>query len=289
MHFTDYAENKIVDFMRGQGLTLPGSWYIGLLSEIASDETPVEVVFGDYDRQPVTRALASWAETQGTRSGLASTGTSHQSSNNNAIDFGTAGSGAGDTATHWGLFDASTAGHCWAYIPLAAPVPIAAGDPVAFATGDLQFTLAPVGMSNYLANKLIDLIWRGAAYSWPGTTYAAYSTTMPTNSTPGTEPSGGYARVAIASSLTAWLGTNNTTAASSGTSGLMKNAAAITFPVPTASQGEAEGTMLFDASSGGNMLGWGALEYNGDPTPVSIPATGVAPRFEAQQFVIGVA
>lgn len=288
MYFTDHAENLIIDMMRGQGLTLPGSLYIGLLSEMSSDSVPIEVVFGDYERQPVTRALASWAETQGTRSGLVSTGTSHASSNNDAIDFGTAGSGAGDTATHWAIFDAATDGNCLAAIPLAAPIPIVAGDPVEFATGDLTFTLAPLGMSNYLANKLIDLIWRGVAYVWPATTYAAYSTTMPTNSTPGTEPAGGYARVGIASSMGAWYGTDGDTGASEGSSGEMSNVAAITFPVPTSAQGDAVGSMLLDAASGGNLLVWGAIEYDGDPTPVSIPATGVAPRFESQQFVVRV-
>lgn len=288
MLFTDWMENELIDKFRGTAMTLPATLWLGLLSEISSDSVPVEVVFGDYARQPMPRDLDTWAETQGTRSGLVSTGTSHASSNNDAIDFGTAGSGTGDTAVYWALFDAETDGNCICAVPLAAPIPITSGDPVAFATGDLTFTLAPVGMSNYLANKLIDEIWRGETFVWPANTYAAYTTTMPTNSTPGTEPAAGYARVAIASSFSAWLGTSGTTGESAGTSGEMSNAAAITFPVPTAAQGDAEGSMLMDAASGGNMLVWGAIEYNGDPTPVSIPATGVAPRYEAGQFVVRV-
>ena len=44
------------------------------------------------------------------------------------------------------------------------------------------------GMSDYLSNRLIDLIWRDEAYVWPSNLYAAYTTTAPTNAALGLEP-----------------------------------------------------------------------------------------------------
>lgn len=292
MFLTDYAENKIADFMRGQGLSLPASLWVGLLGSFSSDGEPPELDGPDYGRQEITRALASWAGTQGAGSVLASTGTSHATSNNATIDFGTAGSdgwGPGD-AEYVGLFDDETGGNCWAYIPIT-PVTIGPGDPVSFVAGAIAMTWGLTGgMSNYTANKFIDLVFRGQAYAWPATTYAAYTTTAPTNSAAGTEPLGGYARVPIVSSLTAWLSTQGDTAPSDGEGGRITNAAAVTFPVPSGDQGDAEGWMLMDASTSGNHLAFGPLlDSNGDPASFTINAGGAPPRFEAGYLGITVA
>lgn len=89
------------------------------------------------------------------------------------------------------------------------------------------------------------------------------------------EPSGGnYSRVAVASSLANWAGTqgSGTTVASSGTSGQTSNNGAITFPVPNALWGQVGGFVLFDANTSGNPLLYGILDAaknvnNGDPAP----------------------
>lgn len=130
-------------------------------------------------------------------------------------------------------------------------------------------------MSDYLENKLIDYIFRGQSFTAPATVYVALFTANPTDAGGGTEVSGGsYARVAVTSSLANWAGTQSTgsTAASSGTGGTTSNNSAITFPAPTADWGVVTGFGLFDASTSGNLLFYGALTINktvnnGDAAP----------------------
>ncbi len=129
--------------------------------------------------------------------------------------------------------------------------------------------------TNYFENKLIDQIFRGQAFSFPGTLYVALFTAAPSDAGGGTEVSGGsYARVAVACSLANWAGTQSagSTSASSGTGGTTSNNAAITFPAPSANWGSITHFAIMDASTAGNMLVWGALGTaktvnNGDPAP----------------------
>lgn len=121
-------------------------------------------------------------------------------------------------------------------------------------------------LSNYLQNKLIDALLRGQSYTMPATVYVALFTAAPTAAGGGTEVTGNaYARVAVASSLANWAGTQaaGSTSASSGTSGQTSNNNTINFPTPTPSGwGTVVDVALFDASSGGNMLLFGALSVS---------------------------
>src|SRR5690349_20255539 len=75
-------------------------------------------------------------------------------------------------------------------------------------------------LTDYAENKLVDALLRGQSLGSPATFYVALYTTCPTDSTAGTEVSGGsYARVAVTSSLANWAGTQSagSTTASSGT------------------------------------------------------------------------
>lgn len=129
--------------------------------------------------------------------------------------------------------------------------------------------------SDYLENKLIDLVLRGQAFTAPANTYVALFTAAPSDSGGGTEVSGGsYARVTVSGALASWAGTQSagSTTASSGTGGVTSNNAAITFPAPTANWGTITHFGIFDASSGGNLLLHGALTAsktvnNGDAAP----------------------
>jgi len=144
-------------------------------------------------------------------------------------------------------------------------------------------------LSDFAENKIIDFLFRGqalgitgasaAAGTGPTNVYVALYTANPTDSTAGTEVTGGsYARVTVASSLANWAGTQGagTTTVSSGTTGTTSNNNAITFPAPTANWGVVTGAALCDATSGGNILAYGALTVNktvnnGDAAP-SFPA-----------------
>lgn len=117
-------------------------------------------------------------------------------------------------------------------------------------------------MTNYLENKLIDAFLRGQSYTMPATVYVGLYTVCPTDSTAGTEATGGsYARVAITSSLANWAGTQSagSTTASSGTGGTTSNNATITFPTATADWGTQVCLGVSDASTSGNLLFYAAL------------------------------
>ncbi len=131
-------------------------------------------------------------------------------------------------------------------------------------------------MSDYLENKLVDHIFRGVTFTAPAALHVALFTAAPSDSGGGTEVSGGsYARAALAPSTTNWAstgGATTTTNPSAGTGGATSNNGAITFPSPTANWGVATHFGIFDASTSGNLLVWGALTAsktinNGDAAP----------------------
>lgn len=140
-------------------------------------------------------------------------------------------------------------------------------------------------LTDTMENKLIDFLFRAqalgitgataAAGTGPATLYISLFTANPTDSTAGTEVTGGsYARVAVTSSLANWAGTQSagSTTASSGTGGTTSNNGAITFPVPSANWGTITGVGVHDAATVGNLLAFSALTVNktvnnGDAAP----------------------
>ena len=65
-------------------------------------------------------------------------------------------------------------------------------------------------MTDYLENKVIDWMLRGQTFTPPATLYVALYTTTLTDSSAGTEVTGGgYARVALTSSMANWAGTQS--------------------------------------------------------------------------------
>lgn len=129
--------------------------------------------------------------------------------------------------------------------------------------------------SDYLENKITDLIFRGQAFTAPVTIYVSLHTASLNDAGVGTEVSGGsYARVAITANLTNWSGTQSagSTSASSGTGGASSNNGAVTFPAPTANWGVITDFGIWDASTSGNLLVHAALTVsktvnNGDAAP----------------------
>lgn len=121
-------------------------------------------------------------------------------------------------------------------------------------------------ISNYLANALLNHIFGKGTYTPPTNIYVELSTTAPTDAgTNVTPPSGGgYARKQTAPSD--W----NMAAGR-----IIDNANAIEFAEASASWGTLSHFALFDAASGGNFLGWGALA-----TPKAVDSGDTA-RFAA--------
>lgn len=102
-----------------------------------------------------------------------------------------------------------------------------------------------MSFSDYLENKVLLHVFGGTAYTAPSTLYVALFTTDPGEAGTGTEVSGGsYARRTATFSVTTSTATNT---------------AAIEFPTATASWGTITYAAVYDALSGGNLLGSGAL------------------------------
>lgn len=148
-------------------------------------------------------------------------------------------------------------------------------------------------MTDFLENKLLDFLFRGQALGLGGSTAAAGSgptnlyvgllTAAPTDGTAGTEVSGGsYARVTVSSALANWAGTQSagSTTASSGTGGSTSNNGTVTFPTATGSWGTVTHFGIYDASSAGNLLIYGALGSS------QVVNTGGTPSFAAGQLTV---
>jgi len=128
-------------------------------------------------------------------------------------------------------------------------------------------------LSYYASDKLIDHLTGKASYTSP-TVYVALSSTTPTVSgTNVTEPSGGsYARVTTSAST--W---------NSAASGATTNALAITFPQATADWASGSNFtygVLYDAPTGGNMLGFGLISVaksvlSGDQANISAASLSI--------------
>lgn len=130
-----------------------------------------------------------------------------------------------------------------------------------------------MSFSNFLENEILDQIFGGLAYTAPATVYIALSTADPTDDASGiAEPVGnGYARRSV---------TNNKTNWSVASGGALANAGALEFGEATGSWGTITHFAIYDALSGGNMLGHGSL------TASRAVADGNVIRFDAGELDI---
>lgn len=138
----NFTENKLIDHtFRAIPYTAPETLYIGLLTGAPSDTGGgIEVSGNAYARVAVTSGVAAWKSTNGTTSG-ASTGTNGTTSNAAAINFPTPTPSGWGTVTHFGIFDAATAGNLLIYAALGQSKVINPGDAVSFAVDALTFQI----------------------------------------------------------------------------------------------------------------------------------------------------
>lgn len=108
------------------------------------------------------------------------------------------------------------------------------------------------GTSQYLAQQVLNY-WFTAPASpagKPATVYVALCTNTVTSTSACTEPSGNaYARVAVTANTTNWVLTANQIA----------NGTIVTFPAATGTWGTVTYFQIYDASTAGNPLWYGAL------------------------------
>jgi hypothetical protein len=110
-----------------------------------------------------------------------------------------------------------------------------------------------MSFSNYLENKVLDHLFGGTVYSPSGTLYVALNTGVPSDDGGGNflEPVGNsYTRVAHTNNKSNWTTSSN---------GALENSTAVTFPQATGPWGTVTHFGIFDNSTGGNLLGSGAL------------------------------
>ena len=126
--------------------------------------------------------------------------------------------------------------------------------------------------TQYLQKKLIDHTLGLASYTMP-TAYLALLTANPgeTGSLSSELTGTGYARVEITSKMSA----------TSLSTGISSNSSVITFPTPGAAWGFAAYWAVCDASSGGNVLLYGALD-----TALLISGSDFPPNFIENTFAI---
>lgn len=142
---SDFLENRLVDhILRGQtfSATSPANLFVALYTAAPNDAGGGNEVSGNnYARVSVSRALASWAGTQGAGTTTASSGTGGVTSNNVTITFPTP-SGTWGTVTHFAILDAATGGNMFFHGALTTAQTINAGNTVSFAPGQLTITFA---------------------------------------------------------------------------------------------------------------------------------------------------
>lgn len=143
--------------------------------------------------------------------------------------------------------------------PVVAPVAtVAVPAAVGLAALSAPQSVRAQDVSDYWENKWIDLYFRGTAYTAPTTLYFGLSTSACSDSSFGTEVSGGnYQRASVTANSTNFANTQNSgTGASSGTGGQTSNLTVITIGsgTPSANWGTVSHFFVADASTSGNLL-----------------------------------
>jgi hypothetical protein len=149
----------------------------------------------------------------------------------------------------------------------------------------VAIALAPqasaAGLSNYFNNKVLDYIYRGQTFTAPTTLCVALTTTTPTAASTGATIAEaaytGYARGQLNPSASNWSGTGSeTSGASAGTTGTVKNNVAITVgSAPSSGPTTVTSFAVLDSCTvgTGNVLAFAALTTSktinsGDSAPV---------------------
>lgn len=129
--FSDHWENEILDHLFGKGVYNPPTIYVGLSTADPGDD-------GASLAEPEDSGTGyARVETEAADWNAASSGALDNAA---AIEFPEATASWG-TVTHFGLFDAATAGNMLAHGSLSQSKTIGDGDTARFAIGDLDVSL----------------------------------------------------------------------------------------------------------------------------------------------------
>ncbi len=209
------------------------------------------------------------------------TAASRMISNDATVQFNQAQGGGWGTATHYCVIDTNTygSGQALGHGALATQKTINEGNTPSIAIGEVDISFSAGEISNYLANKLLDLMFDNVAYTSP-TTYIALCTATIADGDTGssiTEPSGyGYARKLVYENAG---GTPDWDMAVEGDPSYVDNNDDITIgPASGGSWGTIVATCVCDAATVGEVL-----FYDNDMTDQEV-ADGDSAKFPAGDF-----
>ena len=235
--FSDYLELELLDHVLKVGAyTVPTNIYIAL-----STADPLDDASGLAEPgapEAYARVLCNVWDAAASRA----------TQNTAAVQFPEA-TGAWGTITHFAIYDHLTAGNMLAHGSFVASKTVVAGQTLTVAIGEIDVSFLAAGISNYLANALLDHVFKTAAYTPATNLYVALSTVAITDSMSGasiSEPIANYARILHNS----W----NIAAA-----GATSNNGNVTFVTATTIWGDIVGVAILDHLTAGNLLIYAVL------------------------------
>ncbi len=233
---SNYVENEVLDHVLLTGdWAQPTTLYVGLSTADPTDDGSgiAEPGAGAYARV----SHAAW-----------DVSSSRATENTGTISFPEATASWG-TVTHFFISDAPTAGNMIAHGALSASKTIGSGDNASFQDGAIDVSFNSGGIGTFLADAVLDHIFKNTAYDTTASIYVALSKADPTDNNSGLDEHSGdnYARV-------------NHDAWDAASAGATENDGAVTFPQASAAWGTVTHFAMFDASTNGNLLFYGALD-----------------------------
>lgn len=257
---SDYAENEILDHILDTGAYTPATnLYVGLSTATINDASTGgacgETTGTDYLRVEMNTWDAA---------------SSRATENTNVVTFAEAG-GAWGTISDWFVADATADGNIICYGTFSVAKAVNTGDDASIAAGGIDVSVDSGGMSDFLANEILDHVFKTGVYTAATTFYVGLSTGTIADATSGDacdEVTGtNYSRKACDT----WDGA---------ASGATKNTAAITFDVSSGSWGTVTDFFIADASTDGNILFYEAADAS------KVVGTGDTVQFDADSFDI---
>lgn len=254
---TDYGELELLDHVFENGAYVPAATiYMALFT---GDPTDAGLLVNECSGNGYARTAIVFS--------AASSRTIIQ---NGQVTFPQCVGGGWGTITHWGVMDASTSGNMLAYGALSTPIVTAEGNVPFVPDAETEISVNTGGASDYLANALINFMFRNQSFSQPDC-HVGFCSSAPVDSDTGSTISelsgGGYSRV----NFSDW-----TTAAS----GALTNNTDIDFVTPTADWTTITHSVICDALTGGNLLVYATA------TPNQAPLTGDPVKFVAGTYDI---
>ena len=240
--FADAVENELLDHVLGNGTyTRPTNLYVALCETMPVDTdtggTIDEVSGGGYTRMP----LDLW-----------SAATGRMISNSSSIIFPAVTNNTIGVINSFAILDAATlsTGNMIAYGEISPDRQFLNGKTYGFDIGDVDVSFNVGGVSDYLANELLDHVFKNDVFTPPANYYQALAVGAIVDADTGstiTEPSGSYERKEYTGGFATAIG------------GLSDNSTNFNFVTSTTAWGTILAFPLCDAVTAGNLLFTGAF------------------------------